>query len=98
DFHVNGVQTCALPIFLIPDAIDPSKVGEDALDHALPWDSINAVPHTRLHDIGLVVGDLNLRHNKRFDKDPEFKLLLEEIELVEKIGRASCRERVSREA
>ncbi len=86
-YRISGGSTQhkgVLPDVLIPDAIDPTKVGEDALDHALPWDSINAVSYPRLSEMGPILGDLNQRHLRRFEKDPEFKLLLEEIALIEK--------------
>jgi carboxyl-terminal processing protease len=89
-YRISGGSTQhrgVMPDIMIPDAIDPSKVGEDALDHALPWDSINAVAHPKLYDIGLLLGDLNLRHNRRFESNPEFKLLQEEIALVEQQNR-----------
>lgn len=85
-YRISGASTQhkgVIPDILIPDAIDRTLVGEDALEHALPWDSIPAVPYPQLNKIHTVVTELGERHNKRFEQNPEFKLLQEEIALVE---------------
>lgn len=85
-YRISGASTQhkgVIPDILIPDAIDRTLVGEDALDHALPWDAISAAQYPILNKISAVVPELSNRHAKRFKKDPEFKLLQEEIALVE---------------
>lgn len=73
-----------IPDIEIPSRIDKNRIGEDALDHALPWDQIEAVPHTRYFDFSNVIGELRKRHDQRFAKSPDFKLLQREIDFLNK--------------
>jgi carboxyl-terminal processing protease len=71
-----------IPDIEIPSRIDKTRIGEDALDHALPWDQIEAVPHARYFDFTDVIDELRDRHEERFATNPEFKLLQKEIEFL----------------
>ncbi|MFO7528145.1 MAG: carboxy terminal-processing peptidase [Marinobacter sp.] len=86
-YRVSGGSTQhkgVIPDIEIPSRIDKTRIGEDALDHALPWDQIEAVPHTRYFDFSGIIGELRKRHETRFGTSPEFKLLQREIEFLEK--------------
>ncbi|GAA0850564.1 carboxy terminal-processing peptidase [Marinobacter szutsaonensis] len=86
-YRVSGGSTQhkgVIPDIEIPSRVDKTRIGEDALDHALPWDQIEAVPHTRYFDFSGIIGELRKRHESRFDTNPEFKLLQREIEFLEK--------------
>lgn len=86
-YRVSGGSTQhrgVIPDIEIPSRVDKSRIGENALDRALPWDQIEAVPHTRYFDFSHVIDELRARHNNRFATSPEFKLLQREIDFLEK--------------
>ncbi|EMP56818.1 periplasmic tail-specific proteinase [Marinobacter santoriniensis NKSG1] len=86
-YRISGGSTQhkgVIPDIEIPSRIDKNRIGEDALDHALPWDQIEAVPHTRYFDFSNVIGELRKRHDQRFAKSPDFKLLQREIDFLNK--------------
>ncbi|MBQ0761375.1 carboxy terminal-processing peptidase [Marinobacter psychrophilus] len=84
-YRVSGGSTQhkgVMPDIEIPSRIDNTLIGEDALDHALPWDQIDAVDHTQYFDFSNIIDELRLRHDKRFDASPEFSLLQQEIDFL----------------
>jgi len=84
-YRVSGGSTQhkgVIPDIEIPSRIDKTRIGEDALDHALPWDQIDAVPHTRYFDFSGIIEDLRKRHESRFASSPEFSLLQQEINFL----------------
>ena len=84
-YRVSGGSTQhkgVIPDIEIPSRVDKTRIGEDALDHALPWDQIEAVPHTRYFDFSSVIDELRTRHDNRFEEHPEFQLLQKEIEFL----------------
>ncbi|MBZ0333363.1 carboxy terminal-processing peptidase [Marinobacter sp. AL4B] len=84
-YRVSGGSTQhkgVIPDIEIPSRIDKSRIGEDALDHALPWDQIEAVPHTRYFDFSGIIDELRTRHDDRFNTNPEFSLLQKEIDFL----------------
>ena len=46
-----------MPDIVIPSRVDNTRIGEDALEHALPWDQIEAVPHNRYYDFSSIITD-----------------------------------------
>ncbi|WP_373001804.1 carboxy terminal-processing peptidase [Marinobacter sp.] len=86
-YRVSGGSTQhkgVIPDIEIPSRIDKSRIGEDALDHALPWDQIEAVPHTRYFDFSGIIDELRKRHEERFSTNAEFSLLQQEIDFLTK--------------
>jgi len=86
-YRVSGGSTQhkgVIPDIEIPSRIDKTRIGEDALDHALPWDQIEAVPHTRYFDFSGIIDELRKRHEERFSTNPEFSLLQQEIDFLTK--------------
>lgn len=84
-YRVSGGSTQhkgVIPDIEIPSRIDKTRIGEDALDHALPWDQIDSVPHTRYFDFSGIIENLRKRHEDRFDSSPEFSLLQQEINFL----------------
>ena len=84
-YRVSGGSTQhkgVMPDIAIPSRVDNSRIGEDALDHALPWDQIEAVPHTRYFDFSGIIDELRSNHERRFASDPEFQLLQQEIDFL----------------
>lgn len=84
-YRVSGGSTQhkgVLPDIEIPSRVDKKRIGEDALDHALPWDQIEAVPHDHYFDFSGVIDELRSRHSERFAQSPEFRLLQKEIDFL----------------
>ncbi|MBW4936152.1 carboxy terminal-processing peptidase [Marinobacter sp. F4206] len=84
-YRVSGGSTQhkgVIPDIEIPSRIDKTRIGEDALDHALPWDQIEAVPHERYFDFSGIIDELRTRHEERFSASPEFSLLQQEINFL----------------
>ncbi|WP_416202606.1 carboxy terminal-processing peptidase [Marinobacter sp. X15-166B] len=85
-YRVSGGSTQhkgVVPDIAIPSRIDTSRIGEDALEHALPWDQIEAVPHARYFDFSPIIDQLRDRHDQRFAESPDFRLLQQEIDFLE---------------
>ncbi len=85
-YRISGASTQhkgVIPDINVPATIDKSKVGEDSLDHALQWDAIKAAPYINQNRVTALTKQLESQHQKRFEKDPEYQLLLEEISLLE---------------
>ncbi len=86
-YRVSGGSTQhkgVIPDIEIPSRIDNDRIGENALDHALPWDQIEAVPHNRYFDFSGIIDELRARHEARFSDSPEFSLLQKEIDFLKK--------------
>lgn len=84
-YRVSGGSTQhrgVIPDITIPSRIDTTRIGEDALERALPWDQIDAVPHTRYFDFSGMIDELRERHTARFNESPEFRLLQKEIDFL----------------
>lgn len=84
-YRVSGGSTQhkgVIPDIEIPSRIDNDRIGENALDHALPWDQIEAVPHNRYFDFSGIIDELRDRHEARFSESPEFSLLQQEINFL----------------
>lgn len=85
-YRVSGESTQhrgVIPHLALPATIDPSKVGESALDNALNWDSIESTNHRDYGTVGAYVSALQERHKARIAKDPDFAFLLEHIKNLE---------------
>src|SRR5690606_40672444 len=85
DFHVTGVQTCALPIWLQLTGLDRLAQNNAASADGL-LDFIDGIT------IDNARGKLIFPVVEPFGKDLEAKFSTTELDLKE-IGRASCRER-----
>ncbi|WP_150909433.1 carboxy terminal-processing peptidase [Marinobacter halotolerans] len=84
-YRVSGGSTQhkgVIPDIEIPSRYDKTQIGEDALDNALPWDQIEAVPHDRYFDFSGIIDELRKRHAERFSESPEFGLLQREIDFL----------------
>lgn len=84
-YRVSGGSTQhkgVIPDIEIPSRVDKTRIGEDALDHALPWDQIEAVPHARYFDFSDIIDELRKRHDMRFETNAEFRLLQQEIDFL----------------
>ena len=85
-YRISGASTQhkgVIPDILVPDIVDRTKVGEDSLEHALTWDAIQAAKYQNQNRVSPLTQQLIAKHEARFEKDPEYRLLLEEIQLLE---------------
>lgn len=84
-YRISGASTQhqgVIPDILIPDTYDPTQVGEDALDKALKWDAIDPAQYQMITNFALENHSLMEQHKRRMDTNPEYQLLLEEIEFL----------------
>jgi len=75
----RGVQ----PDILLPSAISTEEVGESTRDSALPWDRIHSVQFGKDTSLRQAVAPLEQAHEKRVVGDPDFQLLLKDIDIFE---------------
>lgn len=84
-YRISGASTQhkgVVPDVILPDTYDVKQVGEDALEHALKWDSIDAVEHQYFDVRHNYPESLLGKHQQRMNSNAEYKLLLEEIEFL----------------
>ncbi len=84
-YRISGASTQhkgVVPDVILPDTFDKDQVGEDALEHALKWDSIEAVEHQYFNVTQNFTEPLKNQHEIRMRNNKEYKLLLEEIEFL----------------
>jgi carboxyl-terminal processing protease len=87
-YRISGDSTQhqgVVPDIAFPSLYDKTKIGESALEEALPWDKIQPVPHVVYHDIEASLEQLEKRHKDRIKTDPDFIHLVKQIELIEEI-------------
>ena len=85
-FRINGGSTQhrgVVPDIIFPTADSAKDQGERGLDNALPWASIQPA-HYQAEANGFV-STLRERHRQRIDKDPGFRLLLAQEDLLKEI-------------
>ncbi len=86
-YRVSGDSTQhrgVIPDVLFPELYDTDEVGESALEKALAWDTIHAVPHRNYYPIASILGALNEQHGVRAKADPDFIFLQDQIALLAK--------------
>jgi carboxyl-terminal processing protease len=77
----RGVQ----PDIAMPTAISTEEVGESTRESALPWDRIRPVDFGRETQLSQAVPTLEHEHEERIAHDPDFRLLLGDLESFEKV-------------
>src|SRR5690606_40638999 len=97
DFHVTGVQTCALPIYgrlMAAQLLGLDEVPVDYQDYANEAEEwADLIADNRLAELSEMDNEMLKDLIQEIDSE-EFDLTLTGFEEDEKIGRASCRERV----
>ncbi|MGI9285652.1 MAG: carboxy terminal-processing peptidase [Pseudomonadales bacterium] len=86
-YRVSGDSTQhrgVIPDVLFPELYDTQEVGESALEKALSWDTIHAVPHRNYYPIDAILSALQEQHGARAKTDPDFVYLHDQIALLEK--------------
>ena len=79
-YRVSGQSTQnqgVLPDISYPSLFDAREIGENKLPDALPWDTINPVPHDSYGDINPFLKELNKRHEQRIADTADFVYLNE---------------------
>lgn len=81
-FRINGDSTQhrgVVPDIIFPTAIQDDKQGERALEHALPWDHIDAAKYSRFNaGAPFNLEKIKLRHDERVKADTGFTFLTAE--------------------
>jgi carboxyl-terminal processing protease len=74
-YRISGQSTQhrgVAPDVAFPDVLDPTLIGESALDDAMAWDTIPPAAHRRLGNLAPLLPQLTANHRTRVANDPEF--------------------------
>lgn len=71
------------PDIVFPSIYNAEKYGESSQPSALPWDQIGATTFTPVSDLSGVINQLSGKHQARMEASPEYRFLLEDIELMQ---------------
>ncbi len=77
----HGVE----PDIALPSAIDASLVGESVRPTALPWDVIETTKFRAGEPLDSTISSLTANHISRSKDDPDFRYLIEGIEVVKEV-------------
>jgi len=83
-YRISGDSTQhrgVMPDVTLPSLYDPAELGESALDHALEWDQIKPVRHTKYGDFQSLVPKLISSSQNRQMSVPQLVLLQEQVSL-----------------
>lgn len=87
-YRVSGESTQhrgVIPDISYPEIYDIEKIGESALEEALPWDKIDASKFKPQHSLTNVVPGLEKSHFKRIENNPDFEYLNEQVEFLKEL-------------
>tara|TARA_R110001583_G_scaffold21513_20_gene81820 strand:+ start:13610 stop:15727 length:2118 start_codon:yes stop_codon:yes gene_type:complete len=87
-YRVSGQSTQhqgVIPDVLFPSLFDTDKIGESALEEALPWDEIRPAKYAADEQIRNSVVALRQKHLQRVQTDPDFIFLREQKTLIEEM-------------
>ena len=87
-YRVSGESTQhqgVIPDILFPSLFDKDKIGESALEEALPWDTIRPAQFRSSTQVRDVVGQLREEHQSRVKNDPDFVYLRAQKVLIEEL-------------
>ncbi len=72
-----------IPDIVFPTATNDTKYGERAFDNALPWDKVKPAEYVKTAAPSNILNEVRRRHEARIKTDKAFKLMLQELNLVE---------------
>lgn len=78
-YRVSGESTQyrgVVPDIILPDALKGLKTGEQYLDFALPWDTVNPVPYAKWQSPAPEVNALKLKSSERIKDDKDFAAII----------------------
>jgi carboxyl-terminal processing protease len=87
-YRINGESTQnkgITPDIVFPSFTDAMEIGEEHLEHSLPWDTIKPTPHEFFSDTAQFVPALNQKSGNRRLSENEFKILATNIERFRKM-------------
>jgi carboxyl-terminal processing protease len=86
-YRINGGSTQlkgVTPDIIIPSYLDVMDLGEDSLQHALPWDTIRPAMYRSEESLSELLPVLTEQSNTRIDNNPEFQAFLAKRERLKK--------------
>lgn len=84
-YRINGGSTQlkgVTPDIIIPDYLDVMGLGEETLEHALPWDTIRPAMYRTQKGLAEFLPTLVERSRERLEKNEEFKAMMESRALL----------------
>lgn len=81
-YRINGGSTQnkgVKPDIEFPSPYSHEEFGESSMPAALPWDQIQPANYNRFGDLSKFVDQLKKKHDERVKTDPEFQLVMDEI-------------------
>ncbi|MCF7981155.1 MAG: carboxy terminal-processing peptidase [Pseudomonadales bacterium] len=85
-YRISGESTQhqgVVPDISFPSMIDQTEIGEDALEDALPWDTIRPVLYKKTGYINELTLELKQLHTARVKQNPDYLYRLMQIERLE---------------
>lgn len=85
-YRISGESTQhqgVVPDISFPSMIDQTEIGEDALEDALPWDTIRPVLYKKTGYINELTPELKQLHTARVKQNPDYLYRLMQIERLE---------------
>lgn len=87
-YRISGGSTQhkgVIPDILYPEIYDIDKIGESALEEALPWNKIDPSKYVVQGDISPAIGQLQANHDARIKNNPDFTYLNEQVEFLKEL-------------
>lgn len=87
-YRISGESTQhrgVLPDIAFPEIYDTDKIGESALEEALPWDQIKPAGYKPVGNISPLLSTLKANHDKRVASNPDFIYLNEQVALLKSL-------------
>lgn len=87
-YRVSGESTQhrgVIPDILYPEIYDVEKIGESALEEALPWDKISESKYTKQDRVSANLDKLKKQHDQRVEKNPDFLYLNDQIKFLKEL-------------
>lgn len=84
-YRISGASTQnkgVEPDIYFPEVFDPKEIGESALPHAMPWDTIRPSRYQQVDDWKSKLGALEQASKLRQAKSPDIRYLNEQIKLL----------------
>lgn len=87
-YRISGESTQhrgVIPDISFPEIYDVDKIGESALEEALPWDQIKPSEYKTIGKINPLLDKLKTKHGKRIADNPDFIYLNKQTEFLEEL-------------
>ncbi|TWH76566.1 carboxyl-terminal processing protease [Azomonas agilis] len=87
-YRVSGQSTQhqgVIPDISYPSVVDTQEIGESALPHAMPWDSIRPVLPLARNPFKPYFDELKKRHEQRTQNNPDFVYIRERLAFSQKL-------------